>query len=289
MLGEKAFIFRIVSMEKYIIFILTNVVYDLSASLVLKRIYNLKCKKIYLLCLQIFSVSASVIFLFAVQSELLFLVMKFFVGVLICLLTSEDYGLKDILSKICAWNILLLSIVGFYKFLSLIYVEIISQIFNEKTAKKCQIYEIFAIFLQYMIIFKLVDYFKNKKQNEKLCFNFEFYLFDEHIVVTGFIDSGNGLVDSKTHMPIVIVSLGVIKKHLSEKGMLELTEQLKCARIETCKTIDGHNFKLPILDISNAQIEKDNKKFSVNCVLGVVSQSVYDESEFECLLSKSFL
>ncbi len=130
---------------------------------------------------------------------------------------------------------------------------------------------------------------KKKKDLKKLLAKIEFSLLDDHIKVTGLIDSGNSLYDSKTKLPVIVISKAVLRKYIADINYEIITLLLAEARREECLVVDGHRFEIPILEVKRICIDRDGEKKEIKCVLGVVEHKIYDTSNFECLIHKDFI
>ena len=276
-------------MVYYIEFILSNLIFDFSATLIYKKTFNLKAKNIYLFFLQILTVTASVLYLFCFKNIVIFLLLKFLFMIVIILLTADNYSIKNLLVKSIVFESLIFVVVGTYVFLGVFYHSIILDIFNQKIAKIFKHFKNLVIFLQYIAIYCSVNYLNQKKKIQNLLAKIEFYLLGEHIKLIGLIDSGNCLYDSKTKLPIVVVDLLTLKKHVSKLNYDLITILISKARKEECYVANGYVFKIPILEVDNAWIADAQEKRKIKFMIGVIEKSIYDVSKFECLIHRDFI
>ncbi len=267
-------------------FLVCNFIFSLSAIILLKKIFEFQAKNIYLIFLQIFSLSAGIIYIFCGISFFVFLLLELLSLFIMIVLTTDKYSFYNITIQFFILCLLFFAMIGFYEFLYLFYMEIIRQITNKKIAKYYKFIIILAIFLQYYVINAIIDYFKEIRLNKKLLKKVSFLLFGQHIEITGLIDSGNS-VTTKTNMPVIIISKQILEKKLSQINYENITNILKKSEAITCKTISRENFEMPVIQGSFLEIAIDKKKCCG--ALGVVENPFYDEDKFECLIHRDFL
>ncbi len=273
----------------YIEFYVCNLIFDFSTTIIYKNIFALKCKNIYLLMLQIFSIVISTLYLFCKLSILILILLKILMALLICLLTEERYSFKNITTKFLLFTCLIFVVFGLYCFLTLFYIEILNGIFYQKNAKSFKFVVIIAIFMQYLVIFCINSSLNKKKNFKKFLAKVEFNILSEHIKCIGLIDSGNMLYDEKTKLPVVIVSLQILKKYISKINYELITISMNNTRKVECIGVDGKKFKIPIFDICDGEVECGGERKSVKFTLGVLEEKIYDINEYECLLHRDFI
>lgn len=273
-------------MVEYINFLVCNFIFSLSAIGLQKKIFSLETKNIYLIFLQIFSLSAGLIYLFCGISFFVFLLLEILALFIMILLTTNEYSFYNITIQFFVLCVLFFAMIGFYEFLYLFYSEVIEQLANKKIAKYYKFVIILAIFLQYYVINAIIDYFKESRLNKKLLKNVSFLLFGQHIEITGLIDSGNS-VTTKTNIPVIIISKKILQKYLSQNNYENITKAISDCEVVNCKTVSKEMFKMPVIRGNFLEIKIDEKKCC--CALGVVENSFYDEDKFECLIHRDFL
>ena len=137
------------------------------------------------------------------------------------------------------------------------------------------VYRILFGFLILILGFIVCCFFKlNYKHKNILSFVYNVFIeFNQKsFKLKMFLDSGNSLYDETLEqLPVLIVS----KKSL-EKSLGKALNFSSCRQIET-QTINGRS-KIPILKPRKIMIEKDEKIFNVQAVLGVINETfkLYD-------------
>lgn len=276
-------------MIHYIDFIISNFIFDFSATLIYKRVFNLKVKNFYLALLQIMTICASMIYIFCIKSIVIYLLLKLVFYIIIILFTTENYLINNLLVKFATFEILILIVFGGYVFIGLFYCEIINGLFGVKTAKMFKYFVNIAIFIQYTLIFCVIRYFENVKMKKEFLAQIEFCLLNQHIKITGLIDSGNMLYDEKTGFPVVVISLKILKKYLSVNNYELITILLKQARVLECVCVNEEKFKIPIVDVCDCVVNCIGEKTKQKFVLGVIQKNIDTISKFECLLHRDFI
>lgn len=273
----------------YTQFVVCNLIFDYSSSIIYKRAFDLRCKNSYLVFLQTLSVVVSVLYLFCLNNIVVFILLKLLQSFLVVLLTIERYSVKNIFIGWFVFEIILFATIGLYVFLGLFYYEVVKDLFKEKIAKIFKYFAILIIFLQYLIIFCVIKVFSERKKLKQFLAKIEFNILSEHIKIVGLIDSGNMLYDEKTKLPVVVVSIRILRKYVNKNNYELITTLLNHTRRVECLLASGERFMIPVIDISNGAIESGTQKRKVQFVIGILDKDVYDTTKYECLLHRDFV
>ena len=137
--------------------------------------------------------------------------------------------------------------------------------------------------------------FEKRIKNNTFLYNVSFLLFNKHIKITGFLDSGNTLYDTKTGKCVVVVSLQGIRKFLSEdmyeKFLSKNFFELGVSNELECVTVGGNKILIPIIDVGEivvSQLSTDCPK-SYKCVIGITNDKFAESDGYNCLLHREFL
>lgn len=148
------------------------------------------------------------------------------------------------------------------------------------------------VFYNFMLI-KLFGYMSKKKKINSFLTKVSFSLFGRHIEITGLIDSGNSLCDTKTKKPVIIVPLAAIKKYLTEGECKMISSEkyfgLNISHELEYVSVGGAKGRMPISDIGVAKFIKNGKEEEKDCVLGIVSENLTEDKDYDCLLHRDFL
>ena len=119
-----------------------------------------------------------------------------------------------------------------------------------------------------------------------------FLLFEKHIEITGLLDSGNTLYDTKTGKAVIVVSTKVLKRVLNSE---EYNQVLKgdfsvlknCDEIEYV-SVGGIQAQMPIVRDVTVKVKSLSETVSKSCVIGFVNQT-FTSDKIECLVHKDFV
>ena len=120
----------------------------------------------------------------------------------------------------------------------------------------------------------------------KLIFGGKEFSFD------AFVDSGNKLIDSKTGLPVIILSISFLEKHFSmetlENLMLGERKSLPFKNVHNCSynTISGEAKKMIVFEADKLVISNGTSEYTTNrFVVGVTYKKFRDVAGYECLLN----
>lgn len=281
-------------MEFYISFILINLILDFSIILIVNFYAKLYVKKIEMIVTMIFSLFPSVLLLIYKFSYVYFVLIKMLDYFILTLLIADEYKLSRILFLNSILIFSMFSVFGFAEF----FIEFVKIVFLTEFGIKLSVFHqflvVFAVFLYIFALLLLFGKMSKKKNIQNFLYNVSFFLFGKHIEITGLLDSGNSLYDSKTGKAVIIVSLcslkGLISKDAYEDLLLDKAGPLGANSQATCVTVGGNKVQIPIFDIGEVKIEQfDNKMKICKCVLGVTKEKFAENSEYDCLLHREFI
>ena len=238
-------------MEKYISFVLINLITDFSIIMMINyfcKLYNRKREIIISLFLFIV---LSVFSCFYNIDYYQVILLKILVSFIVTLLLTDSFNFSKIIYLYFMYLVLMFSIYGFLKF----FITFIKIAIFEKFSIKIGFFSDFiVIFALFLYIFSLILFFGNmlNKQNiHNFLYKVSFYLFEKHIEITGLLDSGNSLYDTKTGKAVMIVSLKSIKNYLDEEVYRKLLEGdytgLNIINKLDCITVVENKITIPII------------------------------------------
>lgn len=280
-------------MEYNICFILLNFIIEYLICYILKTIYKLQIKNIMLFFLQVFNICNCVVYLFLSIKLYEFIMIKIIINMILSLLIIDSYKPKQIFSFIMISLLLLFSVYG----ISIFMLEIISAleiiIFNKKLSQFVEIMVFFAILLYIFAVFKSVKYLTRKKTIKHFIRKLSFFAFSKHIEFNGLIDSGNSLYDSKTGLPVVLVSVFALKNYLPHNIYKNITNGIyNDVKIDHyLKVYDavGAVSKIPIISVSEVLIFNEGECNNFKCAIAMVNQVFEKGDEYSCLLHRDFV
>ena len=245
---------------------LLNVFFDfillLTTSLILRR--NVK---IYRVVFGSLVGGISIIFLFFNISNILLFVFKILIAVLMCLVSFNYrnfiYTLKNIIflyivSIFLGGVLYLLNIEFSYKNNGLIFYH-----------KGISINIIFIVFITPILMYIYTKEMKSLRNNYSKYYDVGIYFKDKNVILKGFLDTGNNLVDPYKKRPIVIVYYNKIKKYISNERLIYVpysninnNSLLKCIKVKKI-VINDIEFKNILIGFSYERIYIDG----VDCIL----------------------
>lgn len=148
------------------------------------------------------------------------------------------------------------------------------------------------VFYIFMLI-KLTDFLSKKRKINTFLAKVSFSLFGRHIEITGLIDSGNSLCDTKTKKPVIVVPLAVLAKYLTESECNMIKSEnyfgLNISHELEYVSVGGAKGRMPISDIGEIKLSRNGKEESFDCVLGIVCENLTEDKDYDCLLHRDFL
>ena len=110
-------------------------------------------------------------------------------------------------------------------------------------------------------------------------------LNEKHICFYGLIDSGNSVIDPKSHKPVILISLKSLLKFMTKQDV-EKFLKMKGREIDV-ESIGCSKFKIPIFE-NRIFVKIGDEVKNCSCMLGVVDQN-FENGKYDCLLHRDFL
>ena len=280
-------------MENYIVFILLSLILDFVLFLSLKKLFKLESDNVCIFLLQILNVAAGVIYILLELKFYQFMLVKFLVYLVICLLITNSYKLPEISSFYFSSIALMFSYFGFSRFLNLFARAVFIQFFHIKLPKICDLIVVFALLCYIFALFALIKAFSKNKKLDSFLRKVSFFAFGKHIEFMGLLDSGNVLYDSKTKLPVIVVDARALKKYLPRENYINITndkyENFPISHYLNVVTVADKQFDMPIINIENVSIYCGSEKRKIKCVLGIVNHRFENSNRYDCLLHRDFI
>lgn len=273
----------------YVNFIMTNFILDLLIGCMIKKINKLQVKFVEILFLQIFNIAVAVIYLFCGINFFVFLILKLLANAIICSLITDVFKLKKILNLFLVYVFVMFSIYGFFEFLVLFIESVLKQQFNIKTANYLHFIIIIGLFLYFHVIYCVIYKFQKDKPLQKFLCEVSFFINEKHIEIIGLLDSGNGLYDTKTGKPVVVVSSKTLKKYFEDFEFEMLMKNGFCSHTVNCEMADGHRFEMPVIENVRLMLKQNGIAKTFDCSVGIISKRLSSKKDFDCLLHRDFI
>lgn len=253
----------------YVFFI--NFIFDFillfTTKIILKR--NVKITRIIL---GSFVGTFSIVILFISMPSLIFFISKMLFGLIMVIITFKFKDIKYTLNNFFYLMILSIILGGFLYFLNIeAGYEHVGLVFY-KTGKTL---DIFILLLSSILLFIILSKKIKKYKNKISCYKkVKIFLDDKTILLNGYIDTGNNLVDPYFNKPIFIVNKNI--NIFSKKFIFVPFSSLNNKGILKCFIID----KVFIEDIGylkNVLIAKSNDKLSLSGVDIILNNKIMEE------------
>lgn len=234
----------------------------LSVSLILRRKV-----KLYRLILGALTGGISIFFLFFKINSLTLFLLKILIAILMVIMSFNYrdflYTLKNflylyIVSIVLGGALYFLNLEFSYKNNGLIFYH-----------KGISINIIIILIISPILLFLYVKEMKSLKNNYSKYYDVEIYIKNENIVLKGFLDSGNNLLDPYKNRPIIIAYCKSIEKYITKEKELIVPYNtmngsciLKCIKPKKV-IINGNEYRDILLGISNEKIYIDG----IDCIL----------------------
>lgn len=270
----------------YISIVLSVFLIEYIVDCLILKIFKIQYSWLYLLFLQIPKICSSMICLMYSNISWLCFLSKILSKIICIIFITDSFKIKRLASLFVTEIMLLFSVGGFLSFLLMCLNATMNDLFYKKIDKNLHFLIVFLIILYIFAFFKIVRAIEKNRFLKKFLVNVSFCLFNKHINLYGLIDSGNSLFDPLTRLPVVLVSMNVLKKFLSAEE-LEFLKGLNLRKIK-CDTISGSGVEIPIFKIKRFVLRHGNETRKHMCMIGVVEHE-FNKGKFDCLLHRDFL
>ena len=178
-------------------------------------------------------------------------------------------------------------------FFQMLIQSLVIMIFGKEISNLCEILLVFAGICYVFAVFELVGYLSKKKILKSFLKRVSFLAFGRHIEIVGLLDTGNVLYDSKTNLPVIVLSVFALKNFLPSNIYKNITigdfSELGVNHYLECVSVAEKTLSMPIIKIDSATIICGDKSQKVNCVLGIVNHRFEGSNEYDCLLHRDFV
>ena len=230
----------------------------------------------------------SIITPYIVLSGILALLYKLVLGLLICLVAIPKREFKRLFLFYSMFMIFTLICGGvcFGTLLALdINVNINSFQLDFPMGVILLILYLFAVWL-----FKIISKIYNSEKNKNLVCMVTLIFQNKQIKLVGYLDTGNGLYDDQTNLPVIIINKTKICKYLDfkqkcywELGLFE-DMNLKNFHYIGFNTLNGIQSKIPVFMPDGVEIENGEIKKNINVMVGLTNQNFDTNKKYGVLL-----
>lgn len=148
------------------------------------------------------------------------------------------------------------------------------------------------------IIIAVARFVSQKRSIEQFIREVELSIGKKILKFNAFIDSGNKLIDRKSGLPVIILSIKLLEKYFSKKELEDLilnygksNEKLfRGVHTIPYSTISGENKKMIVFEADSICIKGNDKEYITNkFMVGVTYKSFSDVVKYDMLLNPSML
>lgn len=148
------------------------------------------------------------------------------------------------------------------------------------------------------VIIEIARFVTSKRCIEPFVREVELSVAKKQLKFNAFIDSGNKLIDKKTGLPVIILSVKILEKHFSkselEDLLLNFGKSRKCpfkgVHVIPYGTISGETKKMVVFEADSICIKSKNQEYITNkFMVGVTYQSFQDSVNYDMLLNPAVL
>ena len=259
---------------------------ELASYFLLIKIFKIKAKFIFILFLQIPNICINALCVFLIESVLLKIFLKVLFDFIIILFVTDSFEFKKIIALFFARFVIICSVAGFIKFLSLWLENLLFKTTKFNFNRSYNVILSFVLVIYIILLFKLIRFLEKNKIIKQFLAKVSLFIMDKHIKFYGLIDSGNSLIAPMTKKPIILVSKNSIKKYLADDDF-EYLINTKCYNLK-CSTISDQNVLIPILRCEDVEIRLNEECEKLSCLIGLVDEK-FENGKFDCLLPRGIL
>lgn len=280
-------------MENSLSIIISSLLLDAILTVCAKHAFKLKVGKVLLVSLQAICILPTILYVFLPITFFQFVLTKILMWFVFTLLVTDSYLVKDIFGIWFGQILLMFSVYGFAEFLVLFVKASVVTIFGIKLKSMFDFVIILGLLLYFAAVYIFVQFFSKTKNLKNILAKVSFLICGKHIEITGLLDSGNSLYDTKTGKAVVVVSVSAFKKILPKDTYQNLLcgdySFFKIVRFVDYKTVDGKTAKMPVVDVGSVCVKFNLKVKNFSCVIGIVQAEFDTEKKVECLLHSDLL
>lgn len=279
-------------MVEYINFFLINLALDFAIIEMCNLIFNLYVSKFEITAIVVFSCFPTILYVFYHIGFVLFIFFKIVDYMILCMLLTDRYSLRRIFDLLFVLMLSMFSFYGFAQFFVLFVKNFVKDVFKTEIKYYYDFVIVLALLLYIIALLAVMGNLAKKRALKDFLFKVSFLLFGKHIEITGFLDSGNTLYDTRTGKCVVIVSAEALSRYFSADEMenLMMSFGADIYRLE-CITVGGGKVTLPIIDIDEIKLcraESGETKLC-KCVIGISGEKFAENENYECLLHREFI
>lgn len=280
-------------MENWISILISSIILDILSSFLLKVAFKLKSSTAMIIFLQVLNIVPVVMYIFLPLTFFQFFLIKIFMWFVFTLLVTENYKIKSLFALFFWLLMIMFSVYGLAWFLVLYVKSAICELFKIKINFLQDFVLLICLLCYFACLFALTKILDKEKTLKKFLSKVSFYAFGKHIEITGLLDSGNCLYDTKTGKAVMVVSVDVLKNVLPKADYSKVKtgdySSLSVSHYIKFVSVGGNSADMPIIDIGSVNVKVNGTVKNYKCVMGLVGQKLDSDGNFKCLLHRDFV
>lgn len=221
--------------------------------------------------------------------------MKFALSCVLVLFLGHNKSFRQFVNKILTFYLLTFALGGIsFALLSLIDAKFINGVYAYDAVVPLGVI-LATIFIYIKIIEYLAHQLYKKRNIEPFLKDVILIISNKQIKVRALLDSGNGLIDKKTGLPVVIIALTSLMRVYKLSDIQKAIEtgksdKLKNVRFINYSTVAGTSKKMLLFDADEMIIINNQKEERiVNFTMGLSMHEFKSKDNFEILLNPAVL
>ena len=153
-----------------------------------------------------------------------------------------------------------------------------------------------TVALYVAIIISLAKYLTRRKDISQFVKQIKLTISGKTLEINGFVDTGNSLIDQKSGLPVIILSLSCLEKFFTEQQIQDLmlgdcgSGPFRGVHKLSYGTICGQDRKMVVFDADGLVINADGYEYKTNnFVVGVTYRKFNDAIKYDLLLHPAIL
>ena len=280
-------------MDIYVEYVLLdNLVIDYLLLYYTNKILGLKCQHSWILLLgAIFGAVCSVLLPLLPVIPFISLLLKFFLSCLLVFFLGKVSSIRDFINKILTFYLLTFALGGIsYAVLALMNAKFTNGLLTYDASLPLGVI-LLVVFVYIRIIEYIARVIYKKRNLIPFIRDISLIIDNRQINMKGLLDSGNGLIERRTGLPVVIISLTTLMRVYKLKDIQTAIESGKSDKIKNVRfinysTVAGTSKKMLIFDADELILKDENKEISIkNFALGLCMHDFKSKDDFEILLN----
>ncbi|MBQ7466505.1 MAG: sigma-E processing peptidase SpoIIGA [Clostridia bacterium] len=285
-------------MEVYIEYvIIDNLIIDMLVLLCIKATMKLNAKFWRLFLSASFGTAFACAMPLLQFSNAILLPLKLLVGVVMVLIIAKYSRIKEFLFAYLLLLIYTILFVGACIVTLLLFGTDIEHLARGYSSEFPVSIVILMVAFYVAIIISIAKYLTRKRDISPYIKNISLKIAGRTLNINGFVDTGNNLIDQKTGLPVMILSLSCLEKYFTSQqiqslmlGCKDKSLPFKDVHTTSYGTLSGQDRKMIVFSSDGLCIKQNEGEYKTNNFLvGVTYRKFNDAIKYDILLNPSVL